>query len=91
MKVVELDTFEPLGEKALGEAMAYVEKEPHGGWADLVVHQSQILLATRLVTKHNGHDPQVRLRAMCETRFGHNDWRVQTRSIEVRVWMDKKP
>ena len=91
MKVFELDAAEVLSERAIAEAMKYIEAEPHTGWADLVVHQSQILGATRLVSRHNGKDPDIRLRAMCETRMGHQDWRLQSRSVEVRVWMNKKP
>lgn len=89
VKVIELDTSEELSEKALAEALRRVEGEPHDGWADLIVHQANIVRAARLVTRHNGHDPMLRLRAMCETRMGREDWRLKTRSVEVRVQWEK--
>lgn len=89
MKVIELDTSEELSEKALAEALKRVVDEPHDGWADLVVHQANIVRAARLVSRHNGHDPKLRLRAMCESRMGMEDWKLKTRSVEVRVQWEK--
>jgi hypothetical protein len=89
MKIVDMDTSEPLTEKALAEAMLRIEKEPHGGWADLIVHQAQVVAAVRLVGRHNGKDPQIRLRTQTDTKLGVDDWKVCTRSIEVRVQFEK--
>lgn len=84
-----MSSTKELSDKALVEAIAKVAKEPHDGWADLIVHQAQIVRATRLVSRHNGLDTMLRLRAMCETRMGMEDWKLRTRSVEIRVQWEK--
>lgn len=85
VKVIEFDASADLSEKALREALVRLQDEaPAEKWADLVVHQSQILLATRLVSKNNAGNG-IKLRALCESRIQRDDWRVATPGVEIRV------
>lgn len=61
-----------------------VEREPSDGWADLVVHTSQLRPAMRLAAAHNKAEPKLQLRVLCETRLGMHDWKLKTRTVEVR-------
>lgn len=69
--------------------MKRVEGEPNDGWADLIVHQAQLRRALKLVNEHNLTKPSIQIRALCETRMGYDDWKLRTRSTEVRVIWEK--
>jgi hypothetical protein len=89
VKVLELATSSRLTEKALEAAFERVAGDRHDGWADLIVHQSQLRVALRLANAHNLKKPAIRLRVLAETRMGQDDWKLRTASVEVRVQWER--
>jgi hypothetical protein len=54
------------------------------GWADIAVHQSDIRLAIKVAAEHNAKKPAVMLRVTTDTTIPRNEWRLRSKSAEVR-------
>lgn len=81
LKVLPMPEATDLSDKSLALALARVAGEPHDGWADLVVHPSRLGVAMKLANSHA--TGQIKVRVLAESRMGHGDWMLRTRSAEV--------
>lgn len=90
LKIVPLPVTADLSPTALEVAIALSKPYPHEGWADLVVHQSEIVPAMRVARLHNAKDPELRVRVITDTTLGHADWKLKTRGVlVVSIWTNK--
>lgn len=82
MKRITLDQHAELSQGAIAQALALTA--PEETWADLIVHASKLKPAMQLVDKHNRNAPACRLRILSNTRLGHEDWQLRTKTVEVK-------
>lgn len=80
---IPLATASDLAEVSLKAAIEVALKHPHDGWADLVVHQSELRTAMRAAATVNQNYPALRVRVLTDTTLAHDDWRLVTRSVSV--------
>lgn len=83
LKSVALPTASDLSEASLTYALEILQAESEG-WADVVVHQSELRRAMKVAGLHNAKKPTVRVRVLTEKTLGLNDWRLRSSVAEVR-------
>jgi hypothetical protein len=90
LALIPLPVVADLGEVPLAQALALAVLYPHDGWADLVVHQAEIVKAMRVARLHNAASPKLMVRVTTDTTLGRSDWKVKTRSVIVAsIWTAK--
>lgn len=79
MKVFDLPTAANLSEGSLREALTVLEPP---GWAELIVHPSQLQLAMKLSRAHVAKG--LALSVLSDSKIGRDDWRLRSKDAEVR-------
>lgn len=82
MKKLALPTSSDLCEKSLAWAIEIAGPEGHDGYADLVVHPSQLRPAMKLAAEQN-KAKGMQIRVLAETRCTVDGWKLKTRNAEV--------
>lgn len=72
--------FGALTLESLTKAIDLVKDGRHDGWADIVVHQSQLRAAMKIAGQNNAGFPVLHVRVLTDTTLGHDEWRIATRS-----------
>lgn len=83
LKLVRLPTAADLSEESLSFALEILQAE-RDGWADIVVHQSELRRASKVASAHNAKKPAVFVHVRTDTTLGLNDWRLRSSVAEVR-------
>lgn len=83
LKLVHLPTPADLSEESLSFALEILQAE-RDGWADIVVHQSELRRAHAVARAHNAKKPAVFVHVRTDTTLGLNDWRLRSSVAEVR-------
>lgn len=91
LKIVEFDTSHKLCAMAVDAVIPRLLMEPHDGWADLTVHQSQLRPAMKLAREHNARKPRMQLSVQCIKAIGMDEWWLSTKAVQVRVQWEKAP
>lgn len=81
LKSVPLPTPADLSEASLTYALEILQAD---GWADIVVHQSEIRRASKVAAAHNAKKPKVQVRVLTDTTLAMQDWRLRSATAEVR-------
>lgn len=81
LKRLPMPAAAALSSDALKLALARLLGEPHDGWADLVVHPSQLRPAMRLAGQHAAG--QMKVRALTDTTLAHEAWVLRSATAEV--------
>lgn len=76
-----MPTAADLSETSLAMALARLMGEPHSGWADLVVHPSEIRAAQKLASAHATGEMKVRV--LASTLNGIDGWSLRSSTSEV--------
>ena len=82
MKKLALTTPGDLSETLLANAIELALPEGHDGYADLVVHPSQLRPAMKLAAEQN-KAKGLQIRVLAEERVGVYGWKLKTRNAEV--------
>lgn len=83
LKLVHLPTAADLSEESLSFALEILQAE-RDGWADIVVHQSELRRASKVASLHNAKKPAVFVHVRTDTTLGLHDWRLRSSVAEVR-------
>lgn len=87
LEVIPLPTAADLSAGSLDVAVDLARVAPHDGWGDLVVHSANMRPAMKLASGHNAKNPLLKLRVLTDCTLGLEDWKLQTRTVEIRSQM----
>lgn len=81
LKILPMPEAADLSPDSLAMALARIAGEPNDGWANLVVHPSQLREAIKYAQAHSLGE--IKVRAMSESRMGHQDWMLRSTTAEI--------